>query len=149
TCRRGAAEAQFTLSSLIALRWRYGRSLAEDIRFGSMAAGAGGFPGDFELLEFRRLSGAPCKDSLSSGAQSEASARSHAEWLGPRGGSDGHCHSGAISASRWQRGCARRAATVHGVRGDSKSVAIRAGSMDVLLNSPFMLIERLPDSHVI
>ena len=100
-CRRHPAPPRTAIPHRGALDRRHGLLLRQDLRHRSLAAGAERLQGDFVLLQFRSLSGAPRRHSFQE--RQENGIRPHDQRQRPRGGPHLGCHRRELPAAGWQR----------------------------------------------
>jgi seryl-tRNA synthetase/5'/3'-nucleotidase SurE len=82
TSRRGAQEARPAVPHHRAVRRRHGAGLAQDLRYRSLAARPERLSRDLQLLELRRVPGAPHERALPAQGGQRDALRAHAERLG-------------------------------------------------------------------
>ena len=87
---------------------------AQDLRPRGVDARPGTLSRDFQLLQLRRLSGAPDARTLSRQGRARDPVGAHAERLRPRGRPHSDRPARELPAGRWQRAVAARDSTIHG-----------------------------------
>ena len=113
--RGGSFEAaRIALSSRRPMHGRPRVLGAQDLRYRSLAPGAGTLPRNFELLQFWGISGAADGRALRSGWRKGDALCPHPERVGSRGRPHPHRGIRELSAGRWFDRCSRRAAALYG-----------------------------------
>ena len=137
-CRGSAEAAGAAVSRRRAVRRRRRLRFGEDLRPGSLAAGAERLSRDFLVLELRGVPGAPHAGALAQSGDRQAGAAAHAERLRRRGGPRSGRGDGEQSAGGRQhrRAGSRCAATWPGSRSSSPAVARRSHFSATSQSSP-------------